>query len=160
MSLSEKVTKLITVSVSVLEWLADLVGDLVMLFCIALDCLVASVADDWKVEMEPVDNRLSWIFVIVSAGVVAPDMSSSSLVLGKIRSVLYARMLVISWSAFITTMHSVSVSHQASHAHSIAPSVKNLWNLAVLIVPSHSPIRKTRSPAMTSHACWLQLGWK
>jgi len=58
-----------------------------MLFCVALDCLVATVAMDWKVETEPVYNKLSCIFAIVSAGVVAPDMSSSSLVSGNIRLV-------------------------------------------------------------------------
>ncbi len=125
MLLSEKVTKLITMLVLVLELVDDFVGfDLIMLFHIALDCLVAAIANDWKVEMEPVDNRSSWIFAIVLAGVVALDMSSSSLVLRKIRSVLYARMLDISWSAFVT-MHSTSMSHQASCVHLIAPSVKN-----------------------------------
>jgi len=56
-------------------------------------------------------------------------------------------------------MQTVSMSHQVSLAHSIAPSVKNLWNLAVLIVPSHNPVRKMSSPATNSLACWLQLGW-
>jgi len=79
-------------------------------------------------------------------------MSISNLVSGKIRSVLYIKILAISWSALVT-MHRVLVFHQASLAHSIVPSVKNLWNLAVLMVPSHNPIKNTRSLAITSLAC-------
>ncbi len=67
-------------------------------------------------------------------------------------------MLAISWSAVVTT-HSISVSHQASHMHSIAPSVKNLWNFIVLMVPSQSPVKNMSRSATTSLACWLWLGW-
>jgi len=42
-----------------------------MLLCMALDVLVAAVL---KVEIELADNRLSWIFTIVSASGTAPNI--------------------------------------------------------------------------------------
>jgi len=148
--LSEKVAKLKTKSVSVVE------DAVVVLFLIVQDILVAIVQ---KVEIDPIDRRSSCIFTIVSASIVAPDMSISTQVLGKIRSVSDIKMFAISWSAFVMTLNVVE-SHQASLDHSIMPSLKNLLNLRVLIVPCHNPLRNTNNPTATSHACWLQLRWK
>jgi len=91
---------------------------------------------------------------MVSAGVVAPDMSISTFVSGKIKSVSKVRIFAISWSAFATMLR-VLASHQASLDHSIAPSVKILWNFIVLIISHHNPVRNTSRPATTSLACWL-----
>ncbi len=53
---------------------------------LGLECLllfsvvcVATVAAVQNVKIELVKRRPSWIFAIVSAGVVAPDMSNSTL---------------------------------------------------------------------------------
>jgi len=87
--LSDRVSKLMTKSVSMVEVVFDLIGfKCIVLFCIARVCLVADVAVDLKVEMELVKSKLSWILAIVTTGVEAPDMSSSTLVSGKMRSVL------------------------------------------------------------------------
>jgi len=124
-----------------------------VLFRVARDVLVAVVRN---VEIELAERRSSWILAIVSAGVVAPDKSMIILVAGNIRSVSNVRIFSISWSAFVT-MHRDVASHHASLDLSMAPSVKNLWNLLVDINPSHKPFRKTNKPATTSLACWLRL---
>ncbi len=155
-SFSEKVPVLKTKSVSDIAVL--MVGSnwsLFVLLCMALEVLVAAIQ---KVEIELADNKSSWILAIVSAGVVAPDKSIIIFVAGNIKSVSKDSILSISWSAFVTT-HKVLSSHQASHEHSIAPSLKNLWNFLVGMMPSHKPLRNTKRPATTSRACWLRLGW-
>jgi len=91
---SEKETKLNTKSVSVVEASGAFWGLLhLLLFLVALDAFVAVVLN---VEIEPVKSRLSWIFTIVSARVVAPDMSISTFVSRKIKSVSKVRMFAIS----------------------------------------------------------------
>jgi len=136
--------------------------DLIVFGCallrrIARVLVVAVVAIDQKVEMDPVDSKSSWILAIVKARVDDPKISGSTLVSGKMKSVSYIKMFVIFWSALVA-MHRASVSHHASFALSIALSVKNLCSFAVLIMPSHSPVKKTSNPATTSLACWLLLG--
>jgi len=121
--LSERVTELVNDSESVAFVLALIVFGRALLHLIACVLVVAVVAVDRKVEMEPVKSKSSWILVIVEAGVDNPKISSSTLVSGKMRSVSYVKMFVISWSAFVAT-HRASVSHHASFALSIAPSVK------------------------------------
>jgi len=88
MSPSDRVTKLITESVSVVAVAFDLVV-LVLeeLFLVAQDCFIVVVAVDQNVKIEPVDSRLSCIFAMVSAGVFAPTISKSNCVSGKMRSV-------------------------------------------------------------------------
>jgi len=88
---SERVTELITESVLVVAVTFDL-GVLVLeeLFLVAQDCfvvVVAVVAVDQNVKIEPVDNRLSCIFAMVATGVFAPTRSKSNCVSGKMRSV-------------------------------------------------------------------------
>jgi len=76
-SFSEKVTKLNTKSVLVVEaseTFLVLLGFL--LFLVALDALLVVVQN---VEIEPVDSRSSCIFAMVSAQIDAPDMSISKL---------------------------------------------------------------------------------
>ena len=149
-SFSENVTELNTELVLVDEASEAFLG---------LECLsrffvvcVAIVVAVWNVEIELVERRSSWIFAIISAGVVALDMSNSTLVSRKIRSMSKVRIFAISWLAFVT-MQRVVASHQASFECSIMPSVKNLWNLSVLIVSHHRPVRKTSRPPTTLHAC-------
>jgi len=157
-SFSEKVTKLKTELVSVVEASVPVC----VLFCDGvffgtrevLDALVAVIL---KVEIDLVDSRSSCIFAIVLAGVVVPDMSISTLVSGKMRSMSNVSIFAISWSALVTMLR-VLASHQASFECSIAPSVKNLLSFVTLITPPHRPVKKTRSPATTSHACWLLQG--
>ena len=124
-SCSDKVAELKTESVSFVEEDAVVVLTFRGLFLVALKFLDAVVR---KVEIDPVESKSSCSFAIVSAGVVAPDISISILVSGKIRSVSNVRIFAISWSALVITL-SVVLSHQASLDLSIAPSVKNLLNL-------------------------------
>jgi len=157
--LSDKLLGLVTESESKAFVVSDFVAfEQVVLHLIVWVLVEADVTVDLNVEINPVDNKLSWILAIIDAGVMDPDISNSSLVSGNIKSVLYVSMFVISRSAFIAT-HKDFVSHHASWVRSIAPSVKNLWNFVVLIVPSQSPVKNTNKPATTSLACWPWLGW-
>ncbi len=91
---SENVTELNTKSVLVDEATeAFLFFEHLLLFFVVL---IAAVAAVQNVEIKPVNRRLSCIFAIISAGVVAPDMSSSTLVSGKIRSVSKVSIFAIS----------------------------------------------------------------
>jgi len=113
-SFSEKVTKLNTELVLVVE-VSEAIFVLVhfSLFLVAHEVHVIVVLN---VEIKPVDNKSSCIFAIVSAGVVAPDIPSSSLVSGKIRSVSKVRMFAISWLALL--LHLMSW-HPTRHPLSI-----------------------------------------
>jgi len=123
---SDKVTKLIAKSVLVVGVALDFnVFAWEVLFQVAQACLIAAVAIDLNVDIDLVDNKSFCIVAMVLASVVAPTRSRSNLVSGNMRSILYIRMLAISWLALVMT-HKVSVTHQASCVHSIAPSVKNL----------------------------------
>jgi len=102
--LSDKVTQLVTESVSVAVFaFGFVVFECIVLHLIAHVLVVADIANEWKVEIDMVNNKSSWIIAIMDAGVEAPNISNSTLVSGKIRSVLYINKLVISWSAFIAT---------------------------------------------------------
>jgi len=77
-SFLEKVTELNTESVSVVKVsVACLVWLHFLLFLVALVALVTVVL---KVEMDPVERRSSCSFVMVSTGVIAPDISSSNFI--------------------------------------------------------------------------------
>jgi len=107
---SEKVAKLKAKSVLVVEEVTVVpVFIFLMLFLGAWDVFVAVV---WKVEIDPVKKRLSCIFAIVSAGVVAPGISISTLVSGKIkpcwtlRCLPFPDLFLLSCSVFLSpTMH-------------------------------------------------------
>ncbi len=86
---SDKVTKLITESVLVDAVAFDfVVFAREVLFLAAWVCFIVVVAMDLNVDIDPVDNRSSCIFAMVLASVFAPAISRSSLVSGKMRSIL------------------------------------------------------------------------
>jgi len=85
---SDKVTKLITKSVSVVAVALDFgIFAQEVLFWVAWVCFIVAVAVDLNVDINPVDNKSSCIFAMVLASVVAPTISRSNLVYGDIRSV-------------------------------------------------------------------------
>jgi len=84
---SDKVTKLITELVSVDAVAFDFGVFVWEVFfgCLGLFCV--AVAMDLNVDIDPVDNKLSCIFVMVLASVFVPTISRSSLVSGKMRPI-------------------------------------------------------------------------
>jgi len=72
---SDKVIKLMTKLVSVVAVALDLIVFVeVVLFHVVHVCFIIVVADDLNIDINLVNNRLSCILAIVSAGVVAPDI--------------------------------------------------------------------------------------
>jgi len=85
MSPSDKVTELMTETVSVVAVALDLfVFAWVLLFHVVHVCFIVVVFNDWNIDIDPVNNRLSCIFAIVSAGVVAPTCPVPTWFLGRL----------------------------------------------------------------------------